>query len=739
MGLFDISVAKTGSYPITLSFAGDSSYNALTCKDFTIVNVEGIDVTFVAPDRTLYLEEISKGYSYPVILKDVDGNTLANKKVALYLDGERFEATTNNKGWAYFDLIVKNTGKYKVNLKFASDKYYNSAVLYSAATINVITVDVTFVAPDRTVGIDEASKGYSYPVILKDVDGNTLANKKVHLYLNGERYDATTDSKGWAYFDLTLDKTGTYKVSLKFGGDGHYSSSSVYNVATIKVEGIDVYFVAPNRTVGIDEISGGYSYPVILRDINGNPLAKKTVYLYFNGERYTATTDSKGWAYFNIAVDKIGKYKITLKFPGDGYYNSLSSYSITTVKVVGYDTKLNWMSGTTFEKGSQMFFVLLTDANGNPLIFKDIQFTVNSKKYTAPTALNGYASISVNLDSGTYTVSYKFLGDDTLNPSGGSIKITVAGAAVSMYDILVASETVKNYYSNNDKLPGSVTIAGTKYTMPEFLYLICQATYQLGSSNINPVYAIMGVKAPGSPSGDDLNAQLTKANFLKVAKTVADYIKSNNQAPNYASSAVGKIHYIELVDAFSRVLAFYKNNGNELPNYVTIIWGSSSKYTGPVNVPNTIKDLTPYYQATKNCQVNNSQIKALVNSLTKGISSPEKKAIAIYNYVRDNIAYSFYYDTKYGAVGTLNAGRGNCVDQAHLLVAMYRTAGLAARYEHGTCRFSDGTYGHVWTQVLIGNTWVVGDPVSTRNSFGVVNNWNVYSYTHHGYYASLPF
>ena len=116
------------------------------------------------------------------------------------------------------------------------------------------------------------------------------------------------------------------------------------------------------------------------------------------------------------------------------------------------------------------------------------------------------------------------------------------------------------------------------------------------------------------------------------------------------------------------------------------------------------------------------------------------KARAIYNYVRDQISYSFYYDTRYGALGTLHAKTGNCVDQAHLVIALYRAAGLPARYAHGTCVFSSGsTYGHVWAQVLIGDTWVVSDPTSTRNSFGKVVNWNNYNYYLKGYYPSIGF
>ena len=374
------------------------------------------DVTFVAPDRTLYLEEISKGYTYPIILKDVDGNTLANKKVYLYLNGEKYSGTTDNKGWAYFNLIVKNTGVYKVNLKFGGDAEYNSLSAYSVATVKVITDEVTFVAPNRTLSIEEISKGYTYPVILKDVKGNPLAKKTVYLYINGEKYTATTDNKGWAYFDISIDKTGKYKVTLKFAGDGHYSSLSAYSITTVKVEGIDVSFVAPNRSLYLDEISGGYSYPVILKDANGNPLAKKTVYLYINGEKYTATTDNKGWAYFNIAVDKVGKYKVTLKFASDGYYNSLSSYSITTIEVVvkknvkfvAYDKKLK----ISEIAGGYVYTLILKDVDGKALANKKVTLSFNGKTQTAMTDSKGWAYFTITANrAGVYGVTLEFPGD----------------------------------------------------------------------------------------------------------------------------------------------------------------------------------------------------------------------------------------------------------------------------------------------------------------------------------------
>jgi transglutaminase-like putative cysteine protease len=155
---------------------------------------------------------------------------------------------------------------------------------------------------------------------------------------------------------------------------------------------------------------------------------------------------------------------------------------------------------------------------------------------------------------------------------------------------------------------------------------------------------------------------------------------------------------------------------------------------------NTIKDLTVYLAASKNCQVDNSKIKTIVNKLIKGLKTEKEKATAIFNYVRDTLSYSFYYSTKHGAVGTLEAKSGNCVDHSHLLVAMFRTADLPARYVHGTCKFTSGsTYGHVWVQVLIGGKWTIADATSSKNSLGSVANWNTKSFSLKGIYSSISF
>jgi len=133
---------------------------------------------------------------------------------------------------------------------------------------------------------------------------------------------------------------------------------------------------------------------------------------------------------------------------------------------------------------------------------------------------------------------------------------------------------------------------------------------------------------------------------------------------------------------------------------------------------------------------NSSSIASLSNSL-KG-NSEYDTGNKIFNWVRDNINYSFYYNTKYGAANTLKYRQGNCVDHSHLIVALARNAGLKARYVHATAKFTSGnTYGHVWAQILVNGKWIDADATSSQNSFGVIKNWS--NAVIHGIYDVLPF
>ena len=125
-------------------------------------------------------------------------------------------------------------------------------------------------------------------------------------------------------------------------------------------------------------------------------------------------------------------------------------------------------------------------------------------------------------------------------------------------------------------------------------------------------------------------------------------------------------------------------------------------------------------------------------TVTKKLTDMEKAA-NIFNWVRDYVTYSFYYNTKKGAVGTLKSRVGNCVDLSHLTVALSRAAGIPARYVYAKCKFSGGWCGHVWAQLFVNGKWINADASNNINCFGVIRNWNTGNYILRGVYAALPF
>lgn len=138
-----------------------------------------------------------------------------------------------------------------------------------------------------------------------------------------------------------------------------------------------------------------------------------------------------------------------------------------------------------------------------------------------------------------------------------------------------------------------------------------------------------------------------------------------------------------------------------------------------------------------NYKQNLSQYKENI-TVTKKLTTLEK-ATNIFNWVRDYIDYSFYYNTKRGAVGTLKSRLGNCVDLSHLIVALSRAAGIPARYVHAKCQFSSGWCGHVWAQLFVNGKWISADASNNINDFGAIHNWNTKKFVLKGIYSSLPF
>ena len=285
----------------------------------------------------------------------------------------------------------------------------------------------------------------------------------------------------------------------------------------------------------------------------------------------------------------------------------------------------------------------------------------------------------------------------------------------------------------------------------------------------NTTKAVVNTTKTLTTSSNAVSKDTTKPIVIKTNPANNRYsfttVTSQNIIVTFSERVTLGSGWVQLVNSEGSVIPFklsisgnamtinpYNDLTNGMVYGVLIHTGSITDHSGNSVVPAVFRfgvqpkvqpvpaALKPYLLPSANCQSTNPQIIALAKSITKGSTSQYTSAVKIFNWVRDNINYAFYYNTQKGALGTLSSRSANCADTAHLMVALERAAGIPARYVHINAQFSSGNwYGHVVAQVYVNGKWYYADGTSYRNSFGVIKNWNTNTFKLKGIYRSLPF
>ncbi len=408
-------------------------------------------------------------------------------------------------------------------------------------------------------------------------------------------------------------------------------------------------------------------------------------------------------------------------------YQALSSYLDFLVPMIykgNYHKDTAWIGSTVK--------YIVDHSNGKPVV-AGLQTYHSDSDLTLVPASEICADIKSAQDNGAsgYALfKYGYLDQALLAAGASNTTVTY-----TVDEIGQAAGSVKTYIETNKQLPSYVVMGTKQVNMAQFLSLLTNALLQINNNTNTPIE----LKTYGTLT--NLKENITTGNmyqteYLKYAQQIKNYMDTTNLAPEYICyTTLGTyMRYESLIYMYTRIINYQHTNGT-LPNYATVKpWTTTT--TPTETLPSGMEQ---YLQATVNCQSTNASIIALANSLTAGKTTAYDKATSIFNWVKDNIGFSFYYDTQYGAVGTLNSRTANCCDTTHLMVALARAAGLPARYVHGICTFSSGTYGHVFAQIYVNGTWYYADGTSSKNSFGVINNWNTSTWTLKGIYAELPF
>jgi len=128
---------------------------------------------------------------------------------------------------------------------------------------------------------------------------------------------------------------------------------------------------------------------------------------------------------------------------------------------------------------------------------------------------------------------------------------------------------------------------------------------------------------------------------------------------------------------------------------------------------------------------NDLYIQNIAVNITNQLENPSRKEIAeaVYKWVNANVDYEYpsYYQSKHYASQTAKLRMGNCCDQARLVIALCRAAGIpryATEYYHSECvKLEDGKIvGHVWPVITTENgDKIICDTTCSGGSFGSPN------------------
>jgi len=578
------------------------------------------------------------------------------------------------------------------NTAFASEDSLNTTLNGTNSISNQAVTNTAFASEDSlNTSLDTSNSASDQQL----VDTNTQNNSNKTNYENSVETSSNNDSMA-AGTDVTYNMHGIWITA---------SDVNQLNIQELIDAGITDIFVKANR---FSQPTYATVLPTILKLVEGTGI---NVHAWI-----TCFKDANGkW------VDPQGSYtykvKVSYKYWHKGWYKkyytkwkkkwyiSNGKWKYEWLKVSTYYWKYGWHSHATYK------YVTRTAYNKtfNNNLLKEIAYITTT-----------YNIAGIHLDYVRYPgTAYKY---------SGSIS-AITNFVHSVYDTVknikpkvTVSAALMPEGSVNAKYYGQDYGQLSQY-LDFIVPMIYKGNYGKDTAWIGTMTKFIVSKAKGKPVIVGLQTYESDSNLtnLPISELNQDIqTATDNGASGYVLFRYG------LIDS-----TFLPN-----PDPPDAAAGEAT----PISVTYP-SDILPYLLPTKNCQSNNAQIIALAKNIIQSATDPLTKATLIYNYVRDNIGYSFYYNTKYGAVGTLSKKTGNCCDTAHLLIALERAAGIPARYVHGYCQFttSGNWYGHVWAQVYVDGKWITADAISYRNSFGVINNWNTATYKLYGIYRELPF
>ncbi|WP_299526717.1 S-layer family protein [uncultured Methanobrevibacter sp.] len=499
--IIEVPNLKEGTYDVAINYNGDNNYNkANSTASFTISKIN--------PVLDVNITDIIFGENLTVIGNlpaDINGSAIISvdgvEKTVLVVNGKINEMITDLTA-GYHIIGVKYNG---------NDKYTSievSKTVYVAKANPILNVIIDDVKVGEIINISATLTGVN----------NSPLNGKLIISLNNEDYVINVvNGKGNIRINA-FNNNGVYNFTTTWSGDNNYMNTSM--VGSFKVSKVEKY--PANIT-----IPGGVEGKNSTITIDLPDDATGEIIAIIDGKNYTGNV-SNGTGSVDIPPLDKGIHNITVIYPGDDKYDSVIKEGNITVDV-NKDAILVVDNVIMIYHDGSKLIAILKDYYGNSIANTIVTITINGVSYNRTTDKDGYAFLSLNLNSGIYNVTVTYQGNETYNGAEVNATVTINPTIISK-DITKMYQNGTQFFANFTDSQGNPLINTTiQFNINGAVYE--RKTNEQGTArlNINLIPGKYTLTAYNPVTGEKKGFNITVKALITENSDIIKYYKNGTQ------------------------------------------------------------------------------------------------------------------------------------------------------------------------------------------------------------------
>jgi len=155
-------------------------------------------------------------------------------------------------------------------------------------------------------------------------------------------------------------------------------------------------------------------------------------------------------------------------------------------------------------------------------------------------------------------------------PIFSGLQTKVRAAETLTYEDIIGAATVIKLNMDENILPNTIPAGNTTITPAQFEYLACHVLIAINGGTTDGSVNVLPMAEAPNPTGTATAGKVTLADIAAMAAKIIPFMETNKYGPNYStSSAIGQMHYFDVIYTLARNLHFYAENGR-LPNYCEV-------------------------------------------------------------------------------------------------------------------------------------------------------------------------